>query len=118
MEKAVYDRTQIPTPKTTGQAVKKKCLNCVGGERPRVRIRDCPIKDCILWPHRFGVTPAKAKKRGYDVGDNSRRLTMRDLRAECVSCMGGGTEAYKDVRECKDTDCGLYPFRMGRKSGD
>jgi hypothetical protein len=118
MVEAEYDRTKIPAPKTTGQAVKKKCLDCVGGEKPKVRIRDCPIKDCILFSHRFGVTPARAKKRGHDVGSNLSRLTMKDLRKECVWCMGGGSEANRDVRECKDTDCGLYPFRMGRKTTD
>jgi hypothetical protein len=111
--KMLYDRTKIPTPKTTYQAVKKKCLDCIAGERPR--IKNCPIKDCIFWPHRFGMGPTAAAKKGHDVGDNTRRLTMKDLRAECVDCMGGGTEAYRDVRECKDTDCGLYPFRMGHR---
>ena len=112
---AEYDRTKVQAPKTTYQAVKKRCLDCVGGERPR--IKDCPIKDCRLWPHRFGVTPAKAKSKGREVGKNTRRLTMKDLRAECVWCMGSGTEAYQDVRECRDTDCGLHPFRMGRRIG-
>ncbi len=112
-----YDRTKVPTPKTTHEAVKKKCLDCVGGYKPRISIRDCPIQDCILWSHRFGVTPAKAKKRGYDVGSNLSRLTMKGLRKECIWCCGGGVESYRDIRECRDIDCGLYPFRMGRKSG-
>ncbi len=113
MPKVEYDRTKIPTPKTTYQAVKKKCLDCVGGERPR--IKDCPITDCLLWPHRFGTGPATAKKKGRDVGKSSRRLTMKDLRSECVWCMGSGTEAYRDVRECKDINCALYPFRLGHR---
>jgi len=113
MPKVEYDREKIPTPKTTYQGVKKKCVDCNGGERPR--IKDCPMKNCILWPHRFGITPVAAKKKGYDVGDNLRRLTMTGLRAECLWCMGGGSEAYKDVRECKDTHCGIFPFRLGHR---
>ena len=63
------------------------------------------------------MKPATAKKRGKAVGENMKSLTMKDLRKECVWCMGGGTESYQDVRECKDIDCGLYPFRMGRRIG-
>lgn len=108
-----YDRTQIPEATTTYQAVKKRCLDCMGGER--WRIKNCPIKDCLLWPHRFGTGPAVARKKGRDVGDSSARLTMKDLRRECLWCMGGGPEANQDVRECGDPDCGLYPFRMGHR---
>ena len=108
-----YDREKIPIPKTTYQAVKKKCLDCVGGERPE--IKGCPITDCLLWPHRFGIGPATAKKKGHNVGDNSRNLTMKDLRAECVLCMGSGIESYKDIRECADINCGLFPFRLGHR---
>ena len=110
---AIYNRSKIPTPKTTYQGARKKCTDCVGGERRR--IKDCPISDCLLWPHRYGITPAAAKRKGYDVGKSSPRLTMKDLRSECIWCMGGGTEAYKDVKDCKDNFCGLFPFRMGHR---
>ena len=111
-----YDRTAIPTPGTTYQAARVKCTDCMGGER--IRIKDCPIKDCTLWPHRHGIGPVAARKKGLAVGDHTRRLTMKDLRRECLWCMGGGTGSHKDIRECKDTFCGLHAFRMGKRVSD
>jgi len=108
-----YDRTSIPTPKTTREAVKKKCLDCMGGETER--IKECPIADCILWPHRFGIPPVTARKRGLEVGEATENLTMKTVYAECVYCMGGGVDAREYVKDCNDTDCGLYPLRMGRR---
>lgn len=113
MNTVIYDRTKVPAAKTTYQAVRKRCVDCMGGER--FRIKDCPISDCLLWPHRFGTTPTKAKSHGHNVGNNMERLTMKGLRAECAYCMGGGKGAAKDIRECTDIDCGLHPFRFGRR---
>lgn len=37
------------------QAIRKKCLDCMCGSKKEVRL--CPIKDCPLYPYRFGKNP-------------------------------------------------------------
>ena len=40
---------------TPGRAIRAKCLDCSGGSPDEVR--DCVIKDCSLFPFRFGRNP-------------------------------------------------------------
>ena len=35
---------------------------------------------------------------------------LKSIRAKCLDCAG----RPKEVRLCTDTDCALYPFRLGR----
>ena len=37
---------------------------------------------------------------------------IKAIRAKCLECSGGQT---KEVRECPILDCGLYPYRMGKR---
>lgn len=37
------------------KAIRKKCLDCSNGERKEVK--ECPIKDCPIWPYRMGKRP-------------------------------------------------------------
>lgn len=41
------------------QAIRAKCIDCSCGILKEVR--ECPIKDCPLWPYRMGKRPAKDK---------------------------------------------------------
>lgn len=41
------------------QAIRAKCIDCSCGILKEVR--ECPIKDCPLWPYRMGKRPAKGK---------------------------------------------------------
>lgn len=47
------------------KAIRKKCLDC-SGESP-AEVRECPVRDCILFPFRFGMMPKTAKRKGKDV---------------------------------------------------
>ena len=37
------------------KAIKKHCLECSGYEKKQVR--ECAIKDCVLFPYRLGSNP-------------------------------------------------------------
>jgi hypothetical protein len=47
------------------KAIRMKCLDCSVGSTTEVRL--CPVKDCALYPYRFGKRPATAGKAGYDI---------------------------------------------------
>ena len=42
-------------PLTRARAIRYKCLDCCCGSV--VEVRECPIKDCSLWPFRLGKVP-------------------------------------------------------------
>lgn len=39
------------------KAIRRKCLDCCSGQI--VEVRECPVKDCTLWPYRMGHRPDK-----------------------------------------------------------
>lgn len=39
------------------KAIRRKCLDCCSGQI--VEVRECPVKDCTLWPYRMGHRPKK-----------------------------------------------------------
>lgn len=39
------------------KAIRHKCLDCCAGQI--VEVRECPVKDCALWPYRMGHRPNK-----------------------------------------------------------
>ncbi len=39
------------------RAIKKHCLECSGYEKKQVR--ECVIKDCVLFPYRQGKNPSR-----------------------------------------------------------
>lgn len=39
------------------KAIRHKCLDCCAGQI--VEVRECPVKDCVLWPYRMGHRPNK-----------------------------------------------------------
>lgn len=41
------------------KAIRAKCLDCSCGSSDEVKA--CPIKDCALYPFRFGKNPYRAK---------------------------------------------------------
>lgn len=54
--------------KTRSMAIKRKCLEC-SGDRPKEVVL-CPVKDCPLYPYRFGFDPGSKRylnkiKRAY-----------------------------------------------------
>ncbi len=51
---------------TAQKAIRAKCLDCANGSATEVR--HCPIKDCPLYPYRFGMRPDTAEKRGKAIG--------------------------------------------------
>ena len=82
---------------TPGRAIRKFCIDCVGGFD---KVRACggdSLQDgpCIFLPHRIG--------RG--------RPKVRTIRKMCLYCMGGRQPLVKD---CSSKGCFLNPYRMGR----
>jgi hypothetical protein len=53
------DSGMTPTPM---KAIRKKCLDCSGNSSLEVEL--CLIKDCSLYPYRFGKRPQTAEKKG------------------------------------------------------
>ncbi len=37
------------------KAIRAKCVDCSGGQFNEVR--ECPVKNCTLWPYRMGHRP-------------------------------------------------------------
>lgn len=47
---------------------------------------------------------------GYDFQVDNKLTPMRAIRNKCLECSG----TSKEVRECKITDCTLWPYRSGK----
>ena len=47
------------------KSIRAKCIDCCCGELSEVR--ECPIKDCPLWPYRMGRRP-KDDEQSKDAG--------------------------------------------------
>ena len=45
----------FPTGRGPFAAIRRKCLDCTVWQAHQVA--DCPMKDCALWPYRFGGDP-------------------------------------------------------------
>jgi len=50
---------------STMAAIRLKCLDCVCDSPSEVT--RCHITACPLWPYRFGMSPARAAKKGHSV---------------------------------------------------
>lgn len=57
------------------RAIRRECLlcnRCTNFSHPTKDavegVAQCPSTQCPLWPHRFGIRPQTALKRGYNVG--------------------------------------------------
>lgn len=89
---------------TPQQAIRAKCLECVGDET--IEVRNCTARPdkCKLWPFRSGK--GREEGRGYP-----KASRLRAIRDECLLCMGG-TRLF--VEECESEKCALWPFRLGR----
>ena len=83
------------------KAIRKFCLDCVGGSYTEVIDCGSTEKDCNLFPYRFGKLPENHKKE---------KIT-KIIRKKCKWCMG---ESIKDIAECLSPLCALFPFRMGK----
>ena len=47
---------------TPVKAIRAKCIDCCCGSS--FEVKECPIKDCSLYPYRFGKNPNRAGKGG------------------------------------------------------
>ncbi len=87
---------------TPGQAIRRHCIHCCGGQGARVTGCDGDelasgdgFQPCGFHPHRLG----------------KGRPSVRLIRRFCLACQGGKAEF---VRDCISPACVLYPFRMGK----
>jgi hypothetical protein len=133
--------TDMTLPTIT-RAIRRRCLDCVGGSSKQVA--KCPATECTLWPHRFSVNPANSRvvdKRGlYSIADLSRegllirenapKLTKSDFKTLTPSidtssvlapgkaikapCVWCQGGSASAVKDCPSGNCALNPFRFGR----
>jgi len=82
-------------PLTPLKAIRKKCVDCSGGELKEVR--NCQFAGCPLYPLRMG--------RGS-------KATLKRIRAFCVWCCCG---QRNEARLCLTVRCSLWEFRFGKK---
>ena len=47
---------------TPVKAIRAKCIDCCGGSS--FEVKECPIKDCSLYPYRLGKNPNRAGQGG------------------------------------------------------
>jgi hypothetical protein len=55
------------------KAIKKHCLECSGYEKKAVR--ECMIKDCVLFPYRLGSNP---NRKGCTIPKNTASTTAME----------------------------------------
>lgn len=82
---------------TPGLAIRKHCLDCVGGAN---EVKDCEgdtLFDgpCLFFKYRFGTG----------------RPSVKLIRKYCLYCMGGSSNL---VGNCASIGCSLHIYRFGR----
>jgi len=82
------------------QAIREKCLDCSGNSKKRVN--SCPLKDCEIYPYRFGKHPQNKQ--------DSANSPLTSIREKCLDCCNGNKE---EVKLCPVTTCPFYHFRLG-----
>ncbi len=84
-------------------AIRKFCVDCIGGEFSEITKCTATPRVCKLWPYRTGH--GREEGRGYE-----RMGRLKSIRRECLLCMGGSS---KEVDSCESIDCALYAYRKG-----
>ena len=100
--------TSAPREGVTGHRfslrdLRRRCIDCVGSTQKATR---CDHTDCALWDYHNGHRP-----KGY----KATHTPMKALRAYCLWCCG---DSPKEVRLCPCASCPLWPWRMGRATGE
>lgn len=84
---------------TPSQAVKIKCVDCLGlnqfnqAEVKACQGDTCKTGPCPIFPFRLG-----------------KRIPVRVFRWFCIQCMGGQRHL---VADCPSIKCAVYPYRLG-----
>lgn len=81
------------------KAVRKFCLDCVGGIQKEVTECNNPPGsefECLLHPFRFGRNL------------KSKRLTLKIIKNQCSWCLNGYPK-----KDCLSPECALFPYRSG-----
>ena len=97
------EATPATGPRFRLRVLRERCKDCIGGPQ---RATGCEARDCALWDYRTGHRPR---------GGKARRTPLQALRAHCVWCCDG---QYREVRLCPAVRCSLWPWRMGRATGE
>jgi len=103
-----------PRPDAHGQrtddpamrAIKRHCMECVGGSRAEVQVcLACAGNAAVCELHRF---LNRGRRGRYWSG------ALAAIRRECFLCMGVPKGGHADnVAKCKSRTCALWPFRFG-----
>ncbi len=92
---------------TPQQAIRKFCIQCVGGSPGEVR--NCGGNN-TLGDH--GNKGNQCWFYPYRLGRGNGKPSLKTIRMNCLECMGG---SYKLVRECPAKDCPVYEYRFGKR---
>lgn len=109
-----YKETLVERTVTPQKAIRFKCMECVGWSPKDVA--ECTIPDCELYNYRLGNRPTQThvtidcwyKKEGKEE-TRIRQTPLNVIRHHCLNCFGG---SFDGIRNCPDTACPVYPYRM------
>ena len=79
--------------RTPLKSIRKRCLDCTGGEMGAVR--KCELDNCDLHPFRMG---------------HGRGSKLKTIRQHCLSCMN---KQIMEVSNCPTSSCPLFIYRFG-----
>jgi hypothetical protein len=54
------------------KAIRHKCLDCAGDSSKEVEL--CPVKDCALYPYRFGKRPGPKRQVSEEQKERLRQM--------------------------------------------
>jgi hypothetical protein len=95
---ADYLNENEPPFVTLPQAIRLRCLDCVGNVR--TDILTCSERKCSLWRYRMGSE--------VDNPEFKRLSRSKSIRADCLDCCGSCNE----VNLCPAVKCSLWPYRL------
>lgn len=100
---SLADYLNCPEPPfiTRKQAIKLRCLDCVGNSHEEVR--DCKEKKCVLWRYRLGGPVENA--------DSPMMFRAKAIRQDCMQCCG---DSVNERALCPAEKCPTWPYRMSR----
>lgn len=86
------------------KAVKCHCRFC--GRYSLTEVRECAAVNCPLHAVRFGRRPKKSVEDAYSDTTMQQRIVCK-----CDDC---SVYEFDNRKNCKITDCYLWPYRLGR----
>lgn len=103
------ERKEVPAAPSRKLCAASRCRQCEACDddpNGHLRIANCRVPKCGLWPVRpyqeFASTPAPLPTGRVDYAG--------PIRQHCLDCVGG---SYLEVKRCTTVTCALFPARLG-----